>query len=44
MACCILLAAVFGGAFGLKSLLLFTPGHKGSAQDWRLMEQKENHE
>lgn len=41
MACCILLAAVFGGALGLKSLLMFAPRRPGRAQDWRLQEEKD---
>lgn len=37
MACCVLIAAVIGGAIGLKSWLTLAARRPGQAQNWRLI-------
>lgn len=37
MACCVLLAAIFGAVAGIKSWLTLSARHPGEAQDWRLI-------
>jgi hypothetical protein len=36
MACCVLMAALFGGVALFKTLLLTSPRHRLAAQEWRL--------
>jgi hypothetical protein len=36
MACCVFMAALFGGLAIIKAMLTLTPRGQGSAQDWRL--------
>ena len=41
MACCVLMAALLGGAFSFKAWLRFSWRGQGAAQDWRLVNEKD---
>ena len=42
MACCVLMAALFGGLASFKALVTLTARGQGAAQDWRLTERKDD--